>query len=236
MVASVNNLTRGVPAGSVPLTHAFELDKRWVARVRVRAQGSLVDHGATLRRAQSAVPELPAVLPAYTMGETIGRGTFALVYAGRHVALGRDVAIKRLWPDLVPDSDARLRFGAEARVLAALDHPNIVRVYDYVEQNVFAIVLERMHGGTLHALLRGGRVSVKSACAITRALLDALEHAHRRGVLHRDVKPQNVMFGEQGEVKLADFGLAKVFGTDTCGPLARSCTRCWPVAVWTATS
>jgi serine/threonine-protein kinase len=158
--------------------------------------------------------DLAIALPAYRIGPILGRGTFGLVYAARHIALGRAVAIKQLWPDLVGDCDARSRFRREARLLAALDHPNIVRVYDYVQGDVQAIVLERMHGGTLHERLRRSPLAVDEARALMLPVLDGLEHAHRRGVLHRDIKPSNLLFADDGVMKLADFGLAKAADCD----------------------
>jgi|SRR3954463_9579311 len=78
--------------------------------------------------------ELQRALPAYEFGEVLGRGTFAVVIAARHVRLGREVAVKRLSPALLLDGESRDRFGTEARLLASLDHPHVVRVYDFVEE------------------------------------------------------------------------------------------------------
>jgi serine/threonine-protein kinase len=152
---------------------------------------------------------LSSALPAYEIGPMIGRGTFGVVYFARHTALGRNVAIKRLWPDLTLDLRARRRFATEGCLLAALDHPHIVRVYDYVDGFACALVLEYAGGGTLHDRLANGTVSSKSAVAIAQQALAGLEHAHRRGLVHRDVKPSNLLFTEDGSVKLADFGLAE---------------------------
>jgi WD40 repeat protein/tRNA A-37 threonylcarbamoyl transferase component Bud32/energy-coupling factor transporter ATP-binding protein EcfA2 len=157
--------------------------------------------------------ELTQALPAYEIVGVIGRGAFAVVYSARHVHLGREVAIKRLSPELLRDGEARDRFAAEARLLASLDHPHVVRVYDYVERDqLCALVMERMHGGTLADRMRLGPVKLPRACAIALAALHGLEHAHRHGVLHRDVKPENLLFGDHDLVKVADFGIAKVIG------------------------
>ena len=155
--------------------------------------------------------ELAHALPAYELGARLGRGAFAVVFAARHRRLDREVAIKRLAPELLLDSRARDRFATEARLLASLDHPHIVRVHDYVEEeNVCALVMERLHGGTLAD--RRGLPPPARACALMTAALHGLEHAHRHGVLHRDVKPENLLFGEGDVLKVADFGIARVVG------------------------
>ena len=136
---------------------------------------------------------LRAALPGYDVLGVLGRGAFAVVYLAEHRGLGREVAIKRLSQDLLPDADARHRFAAEARVLASLDHPHIVRVYDYVEtEAVCALVMERVAGGTLAARMRVGLPTPATACAIALAVLNGLGHAHQHGVLHRDIKPENL--------------------------------------------
>src|SRR3954471_23365777 len=156
---------------------------------------------------------LGEVLPAYEIGAVLGRGAFAVVYAARHRGLNRPVAIKRLSPDLLRSSDARERFAAEARVLASLDHPHIVRVYDFVEhEDICAFVMERMPSGTLAHRIVSGRPPREWSCAVMLGALHGLEHAHRQGVLHRDVKPENLLFGDESHVKVADFGIAKVVG------------------------
>src|SRR3954452_12156118 len=156
---------------------------------------------------------LGEVLPAYEIGSVLGRGSFAVVYAARHRGLDRPVAIKRLSPELLRSSDARERFAAEARVLASLDHPHIVRVYDYVEhEDLCAFVMERMPGGTLAHRLLAGRPTREWSCAVMLGALHGLEQAHRQGVLHRDVKPENLLFADGELVKVADFGIAKVVG------------------------
>ncbi len=143
-----------------------------------------------LDRAQG---ELGSALPAYEIGAILGSGAFAVVFAARHRSLDREVAIKVLTPALVADEEARERFAVEARLLASLDHPHVVRVYDYVDtESACALVMERMRGGTLADRLKLGRMPVPRACAITVAALHGLEHAHRHRVLHRDIKPENL--------------------------------------------
>ena len=153
-------------------------------------------------------------LPGYEIGDERGRGAFGIVFAGRHRTLGRLVAIKQLPRAFGADPAMRDRFTSEARVVASLDHPHIVPVYDYVEhEGLRLIVMEYLSDGTLaeksaRPIGSPGALTVQSACAVTIAVALGLNHAHSHGVLHRDVKPDNVLFS--GETpKLADFGIAK---------------------------
>jgi serine/threonine-protein kinase len=159
------------------------------------------------------VSELPGVLPQYEIGAEIGRGATGVVHAGYHRALARDVAVKRLPAALANEPDMRARFGAEARLLAQLDHPHIVPVYDYVESDTACLlVLERLDGGTLWDIFNRQGLSMEQSCAITLAILSGLEAAHQSSVLHLDVKPANVLFGRRGTLKVADFGIARMIG------------------------
>lgn len=156
---------------------------------------------------------LSEVLPGYELAEEIGRGGWGVVFEAEHRTLGRRVAIKYLPAAFSSDPAARDRFRSEARVVASLDHPHIVPLYDFVEQgDTCVFVMELMPGGTLWDRFSTGDLSPEAACNVTLALLGALYHAHERGVLHRDVKPENVLFNQEGMPKLADFGIAKVLG------------------------
>lgn len=151
--------------------------------------------------------QLAAALPGYELRDQLGAGHFGLVLAGRHRHLERDVAIKVL---AVADEGADDRFTAEARLLAHMDHPYIVRVYDYVEHDgLRLIIMELLSGGSLSRRLAG--ISPKSACAVAIAVAEALSYAHARGVLHRDIKPDNVLFNAGNILKVTDFGIAKIF-------------------------
>jgi serine/threonine protein kinase len=152
-------------------------------------------------------------LPAYDIGEEIGRGGWGIVLEGRHRHLNRPVAIKQLPKAFGNDPAVRARFVAEARVLASLDHPHIVPVYDYVEQDgMCLLVMERLTGGTVWSYFTQHGLAHENACAIALATLTALEQAHRRGVLHRDVKPENLLLSELNVLKVSDFGIATVIG------------------------
>jgi len=159
----------------------------------------------------SAPAELIAALPQYDIGTEIGEGGMGVVFAGTHRTLGRSVAIKQLPWDVLNHAASSELFDREARVLASLDHPHIVPVYDYVRTGrEHLLVMERLDGGTVHSRFHGGGVSGEQACAIGLAMLAGLHAAHRAGVLHLDVKPRNLLFSTQGVMKVADFGIARV--------------------------
>ncbi|MFC0432836.1 serine/threonine-protein kinase [Kutzneria buriramensis] len=150
-------------------------------------------------------------LPQYQVGSVIGAGGMGVVYAGVHRSLGRHVAIKQLPAELLDKPGMGSRFDREAKVLASLDHPHIVPVYDYVQTGRDSLlVMEKLDGGTVFDRFHGGGVTPDAACAIVLATLAGLHAAHRAGVLHLDVKPKNLLFTRQGVLKVADFGIAQV--------------------------
>lgn len=150
-------------------------------------------------------------LPSYEIGDELGRGGWGVVLAGHHRQLGRPVAIKQLPQAFSADEDVRARFLAEARVLASLTHPHIIPIYDYVEhEGLCLLVMEQLTGGTLWSRFTESGVTLQGACAAVMAACAALHHAHEHDVLHRDVKPENVMFSDDGVLKVTDFGIAKV--------------------------
>ncbi len=152
-------------------------------------------------------------LPAYDVGDVLGRGGWGVVLAGRHRNLDRQVAIKHLPAAFAADPAARRRFTAEARVLASLDHPHVVPVFDYVERDdLCLLVMELLPGGTLRARAAATGFTPRAAVAVALACSAGLAAAHLRGVLHRDVKPENMLFAASGVVKVTDFGIAKVVG------------------------
>ena len=152
-------------------------------------------------------------LPNYAVGNELGRGGFGVVYGGRHRRLDRLVAIKELPVLLFDNPVSRARFVTEARVLASLDHPHIVPIYDFVEQgDRCLLVMEYLGGGTVWDWFQEHGISVEQACAIAAVTAAALQHAHEHGVLHRDIKPENLLLSETRQIKLTDFGIAKVVG------------------------
>jgi len=151
----------------------------------------------------------------YELGEVLGYGGMAEVHLGRDVRLGRDVAVKTLRSDLARDPTFQSRFRREAQSAASLNHPSIVAVYDTgedVHDGVVSpyIVMEYVQGRTLRQVLESeGRLLPQRALEITAQICTALDQAHRAGIVHRDVKPGNVMLTPAGEVKVMDFGIAR---------------------------
>ncbi|HEX2892941.1 MAG TPA: Stk1 family PASTA domain-containing Ser/Thr kinase [Marmoricola sp.] len=154
----------------------------------------------------------------YELGELLGRGGMAEVRKGTDVRLGRTVAIKRLRTDLASDATFQARFRREAQSAASLNHTAIVSVYDTGEEmssdgshvSQPYIVMEYVAGRTLRDILREGRkILPERALEITSGVLSALDYSHRAGIIHRDIKPGNVMLTPAGDVKVMDFGIAR---------------------------
>src|SRR3954452_21578449 len=150
------------------------------------------------------------VLGAYVVTERIGRGGMASVYQAHHPALDRDVAIKVLWDSIADQAGFIERFRREARSASRLRHPNILTVYDFGEQDgTLYMVTELLTGGTLADRL-GRPVPYTEALRVLRGIGAALDVAHADGLIHRDVKPSNILFTRDGEPVLADFGIARL--------------------------
>ena len=147
----------------------------------------------------------------YRLERVLGRGGMATVYLGRDEELDRPVALKILAEHLAHDDAFRKRFVREAKLAARLSHPNVVQVYDAGEQDDRPyIVMEHVSGETLaHVLAMRGKLPPREAAEIGRQTALGLEDAHAAGLVHRDVKPQNVLVREDGVVKIADFGIAR---------------------------
>jgi beta-lactam-binding protein with PASTA domain/tRNA A-37 threonylcarbamoyl transferase component Bud32 len=146
----------------------------------------------------------------YRLLGPIGAGASGRVYVADDVRLKRRVGVKVLHLALAEDAGFLRRFRAEAQVAASLNHPNVMSVYDWGEDEVPFMVLELLTGGSLRGLLdTGSRLSPSQAAHVGRQVSGALEYAHARGVVHRDIKPANLLFDEHGIVRVADFGLAR---------------------------
>ncbi len=153
--------------------------------------------------------------PDLELGELIGRGGMGFVFRGRQARLGREVAVKVLDPELSRNALFAERFSREAQTLARLAHPSIVAVHDYGQAGeLFYLVLEYVDGVNLRQILQARTLLPPQALAIVPQVCEALEFAHSHGVVHRDVKPENILIDRLGRVKIADFGLAKLLGFD----------------------
>ena len=155
-------------------------------------------------------------LGPYEILSAIGAGGMGEVYQAHDTKLGRDVAIKVLPEAFAHDPDRLSRFQREAKMLAALNHPNIATIYGLEQSNGTSyLVMELVQGETLaERVKRDGAVPVEEALAIAKQIAEALEAAHEKGIIHRDLKPANVKLTPEGKVKVLDFGLAKAFAGD----------------------
>ena len=160
-----------------------------------------------------AVQELSAVFEELDIIELIGRGGMGAVYKAREKHLDRLVALKILPPELAHDAAFAQRFTHEAQAMARLNHANIVTIHSFGQRGEFYFfIMEYVDGLSLRQLLNVGQVSPKEALAIVPQICDALQYAHDRGIVHRDIKPENILLNRAGQVKIADFGLAKLVG------------------------
>ena len=153
----------------------------------------------------------------YRVDAPIARGGMSTVYRGLDTRLDRPVAIKVMDPQFAGDPAFLTRFEFEARAVARLKHPALVAVYDQgSDRNHVFLVMELVDGGTLRELLRErGPMPPHAVAAVVAPVLDALAVAHRAGLVHRDVKPENILISDTGEVKIADFGLVRAAAAAT---------------------
>jgi len=151
----------------------------------------------------------------YRIIEQLGKGGQAFAYKAEDLRLNRLVVIKALLPELAATEVARKRFQREARLASALDHPNIATIYDVGETDgTCYIVMQFVEGRTLREIIAGNPLEIPVALSIAIQVGDALAAAHSRGIIHRDIKPTNIVVSESGQVKVLDFGLAKMLNDD----------------------
>jgi eukaryotic-like serine/threonine-protein kinase len=149
----------------------------------------------------------------YELVSHVARGGMAQVYLAKDLLLDRPVALKVLFPELSVDQAFVTRFRREAQAAANLSHPNIVSIYDWGEgERTYFIVMEYIDGRTLAQLIRQGPLDAERAASIAADVAGALSFAHRHGVIHRDIKPGNVLIDNSGQVKVTDFGIARAVG------------------------
>jgi WD40 repeat protein/serine/threonine protein kinase/DNA-binding XRE family transcriptional regulator len=179
-----------------------------------------------LERASAAAQALPLtpavqeqedlggrVIKGFELRERIGSGGFGVVYRAYQHLLGREVAFKVILPQYANHPDFIRRFEAEAQLVAQIEHPHIVPLYDYWREPSGAyLVMRFLRGGNLQGALKDGPLTLQHSITVLKQLTGALASAHRRGVVHRDVKPANVLLDLDGNLYLADFGIAKELG------------------------
>jgi len=153
-------------------------------------------------------------LGSYELLRRLGEGGMAQVYLARDIRLGREVAVKVLDQRLAERPGFRERFEREARVAASLDHPNIVQLYDFGDsERQLYLVMPYVSGGSLQDMLRRAPFAGGEVATFGSQMADALDYAHQRGVIHRDVKPANMLVHADGRLLLSDFGLAKILSS-----------------------
>ena len=206
------------PARVCPKCHS-EYDQ---SSARCSIDGSLLldlgeaHDGDTPAFGTPVVPDSLGELGPYKLLAKLGEGTMAIVYAAEHSKLGRRSAIKRLRPEHLVDHEIVHRFLAEARTIASIQHPNLVTIYDVVEEpGETYLVMELLDGRDLLATLQTGPVQMERALRIAIEICDALVPVHARGIIHRDIKPANVFLSVTSgreQVKMLDFGAARLLG------------------------
>lgn len=176
-----------------------------------------VASGLEARPRKDLAPPSPEDLaphfPSLSIELFVGQGAMGAVYRARQTELDRTVALKVLPTSVASDPGFAERFQRESRTLATLNHANIVQVYDCGKAgDWFYFVMEYVDGVTLRHLLQDGPVEPDKALSIVRQTCDALTYAHKQGVVHRDIKPENILLDRSGDVKIVDFGLARLLG------------------------
>ena len=188
---------------------------RCLARLNLTAD-SVLTGAEALRSEPPSLEEIAPHFPQLEVLACLGRGGMGVVYKARQKSLDRLVALKILAPEREQDPQFAERFAREAQALAKLSHPHIVTVYDFGQADgLFYLLMEYVDGVNLRQLLRTRRLEPKEALAIVPPICDALQYAHDHAVVHRDIKPENLLLDKAGQVKIADFGIAKMLGGDS---------------------
>lgn len=208
---------RAAVEGALRLGRGAPPDEPGLVELRAKLALTEEDHGLVVSMASQA-PQGPAALRPgavafgkYAIDAVLAEGGFGRVFLARDQLVGRPVVVKELLAKWRASPEVVQRFLREAQIAGQLQHPNIVAVYGVERQGQdHFVVMEYLPGGTLAERLRSGKLPVAEALRITGAVLEALGAAHAKGIVHRDVKPGNVLFGARGEVKLGDFGLAQL--------------------------
>jgi hypothetical protein len=175
----------------------------------VQAPGSVPAGVSTASTSSGAA--LSSLTDRYTIRRQLGEGGMGQVFLAEDTRLGREVALKKLPPELVAHEAMRERFRREARALAQLNHPHVVQLFDFLEEpDAMWMVMEVVSGGDLEEKMEAQRLPLSDVVRLGKQAALALGAAHERGIVHRDFKPANVMLSEAGEAKVTDFGIAKL--------------------------
>ena len=160
-------------------------------------------------------------IPNFTVEKELGRGGMATVYLAVQDMLSRKVALKVMLPDMARDENFRNSFLSEGKIIANLEHPNIVRIHDFgiIDDSILYMAMEHLSDGTLKEKVADGKLSYGAAVKILEDTSAGLSYAHAKGYIHRDIKPGNILFREDGTAVITDFGIAKL--QDTSGELTR---------------
>jgi serine/threonine protein kinase len=157
--------------------------------------------------------QIAPLFPELDIIDLIGHGGMGFVYKARQKNLGREVAVKLLSTSLMDDPAFAERFSREARAMAMMNHPNIISIFDFGQRGpYYFLVMEYVDGLNLRQLVQATKLEPVEAMQLVPQLCDALQYAHDRGIVHRDIKPENVLISQDGQIKIADFGLAKLTG------------------------
>lgn len=183
--------------------------------------------GEAVPVAAAPIPEeLAPHFPQLEILECLGRGGMGVVYKARQKSLNRPVALKLLAPERAGDPQFAARFEKEAQALAALNHPHIVGIHDFGQAGGYCyLLMEFVDGVNLRQLLQAKRLTPQEALGIVPPVCDALQCAHDHGIVHRDIKPENLLVDRHGVVKIADFGIAKIVGSDAPPPAHDAAAR-----------
>lgn len=187
------------------------------------ADSAVASSGEGWRFQPPSIAELAPHFPQFELLELIGQGGMGAVYKARQLKLDRLVALKILPCETGNQRDFAERFEREAKLLARLSHPHVVAIHDFGrEGDWFYFVMEYVDGTTLRDAIRGGGLTLDASLRIVPQICDALQYAHEQGIVHRDIKPENILLDRRGNLKIADFGLAKLL---SLGPDVASLTR-----------
>src|SRR6266849_4353464 len=208
------------PAAPTPDPYAVEATMRLIPIQHVPPPATSAPPSPTTPMPPPAAPAPPVAterrIGKYIIKRELGRGGMGAVYLAEQPGLGREVAIKELILSAVADPTALKRFMQEAQVMARTSHPNLVQVHD-LEQigDANYIVLEFVRGKSLRDRINQGNLPLPQTFAVMHGVLQALDYAHKHAIVHRDMKPENVLMSDEGDVKVADFGIARL--TDDSG-------------------